>query len=66
MRRYIRLYLAFLRIGLIKEMSFRGNFLIRAGTELLWFVLLIVFYDVIYSKTDSIGGWSKPKPCYSL
>jgi len=56
---YARLYRAFLRIGLMQEMSFRGNFLIRVGTELLWFVLLCVFYQVIYSKTNSIEGWSK-------
>ena len=59
MGRYIRLYCAFIRIGLIKEMSFRTNFLIRVVTELLWFVLLCVFFGVIYSKTDSIAGWSK-------
>jgi ABC-2 type transport system permease protein len=59
MSRYLRLYREFLRIGLSQEMSFRGNFLIRAGTELLWFVLLVVFYQVIYSKTNSVATWSK-------
>ncbi len=59
MTRYARLYLAFIRAGFMQEMSFRGNFLIRVGTELLWFVLLIVFYQVIYAKTNSIAGWSK-------
>ena len=59
MARYLRLYAAFLRIGLIQEMAFRGNFLIRIGTELLWFVLLCVFYEVIYQKTNSIAGWNQ-------
>jgi ABC-2 type transport system permease protein len=57
--RYTRLYVSFLRISLMQEMAFRGNFLIRVGTELLWFVLLLVFYDVIYRKTNDIAGWSK-------
>ncbi len=57
--RYLRLYRSFLRIGLMQEMAFRGNFLIRVGTELLWFVLLCVFYEVIYSKTNAVAGWSK-------
>ena len=43
----------------MQEMSFRGNFFIRVGTELLWFVLLVAFYEVIYSKTDSVAGWTK-------
>jgi len=57
--RYLRLYAAFVRVGLMQEMAFRGNFLIRVGTELLWFVVLCVFYEVIYSKTNSIAGWTK-------
>ncbi len=57
--RYARLYASFLRIGLMQEMSFRGNFLIRVGTELLWFIVLCIFYDVIYRKTNSIAGWSR-------
>lgn len=57
--RYARLYGAFLRTGFMQELSFRGNFLIRVGTELLWFVLLLVFYDVVYRKTQSVAGWSK-------
>jgi len=57
--RYLRLYAAFMRQGLMQEMAFRGNFLIRVGTELLWFVVLLVFYDVIYRKTDTVAGWTR-------
>jgi ABC-2 type transport system permease protein len=57
--RYTRLYWAFLRTGFMQEMSFRGNFLIRIGTELLWFLVLCIFYEVIYQKTDSIAGWNQ-------
>ena len=56
---YARLYLAFVRYCLVREMAFRGNFLIRVATEALWFGLLLVFYDVVYLKTAGIGGWSK-------
>src|SRR5262245_48459798 len=59
MARYARLYWAFLRTGLMQEMACRGNFLIRVGTELLWFALLCLFYEVIYQKTNSIAGWSQ-------
>jgi ABC-2 type transport system permease protein len=53
------LYWAFVRTGFMQELAFRGNFLIRVGTELLWFALLCLFYEVIYQKTDSIAGWSQ-------
>jgi ABC-2 type transport system permease protein len=59
MQRYLRLYWAFLRLGFMQEMAFRGNFLIRVGTELLWFCVLCIFYEVIYQKTNSIAGWNQ-------
>jgi viologen exporter family transport system permease protein len=59
MARYARLYWAFVRTGLMQELAFRGNFLIRVGTELLWFALLCLFYEVIYQKTNSIAGWNQ-------
>jgi ABC-2 type transport system permease protein len=57
--RYLRLYFTFLRYGLMQEMAFRANFLVRVATELIWFVLLVVFYDVVYAKTQNIAGWTK-------
>jgi ABC-2 type transport system permease protein len=59
MSRYARLYWAFVRTGFMQELAFRGNFLIRVGTELLWFALLCLFYEVIYQKTNSIAGWNQ-------
>src|SRR5262245_33119085 len=59
MARYVRLYWAFVRTGFMQELAFRGNFLIRVGTELLWFALLCLFYEVIYQKTNSIAGWNQ-------
>ncbi len=59
LRRYGKLYLAFVRCALTRELSFRGNFLMRAAVEFLWFFLLVVFYDIIYAQTAEVGGWSQ-------
>lgn len=57
--RYLRLYGTFLRYSLMQEMAFRGNFVVKVATELIWFALLVVFYDVVYDKTRDIAGWNK-------
>jgi ABC-2 type transport system permease protein len=57
--RYLRLYLAFARFGLASEMSFRVNFLAKLSVELLWLTLIVVFYELIFQRTDSVAGWDR-------
>ena len=59
MKRYWSIYKILLRNSLIREMSFKANFLLWLVTELLWFVGQIVFVDVLFFYTDRIGTWSK-------
>jgi ABC-2 type transport system permease protein len=47
------------RNSLIREMSFRLNFLLWMLVEVLWFLGQIVFIEVVFSYVGSIGGWSK-------
>ncbi len=59
LRRYAEIYGLMLRNSLIRDMSFKANFLLWIVVELLWFLGQIVFIEVIFSFTDSLGGWSK-------
>lgn len=59
LRRYAEIYGIMLRNSLIREMSFKANFLLWIAVELLWFFGQIVFIEVIFNYTDSIGGWTK-------
>ena len=59
MRKYWNVYRILLRNSLIREMSFKGNFLLWLVTELLWFLGQIVFVDVLFAFTDRIGDWTK-------
>jgi ABC-2 type transport system permease protein len=59
--RYLRLLLAFARFGLASEMSFRVNFLVKLSVELLWLSILIVFYELIFARTDSVAGWDRSR-----
>ena len=47
------------RNSLIREMSFKLNFLLWMLVEVLWFLGQIVFIEVVFSYVRDIGGWTK-------
>src|ERR1051326_1895588 len=59
MRRYIEIYGIMLRNSLIREMSFKANFLLWMVVEVLWFLGQIVFFSIIFGSVNRIGDWSK-------
>ena len=59
MRRYIDIYAIMLRNSLIRELSFKANFLLWMIVEILWFCGQIVFFSIIFGNVDRIGDWTK-------
>ncbi len=59
LRRYFGIYLALWRNSVVREMSFKSNFLLWLVVEFLWFALQLSFIGVIYLHTDHIGDWTK-------
>jgi len=59
MRRYFEIYGIMLRNSLIREMSFKANFVLWLIVEILWFVGQIFFFGIIFGQVDRIGDWSK-------
>ena len=57
--RYWRIYVGLWKNSVIREMSFKSNFLLWIFTELLWFCLQLAFIAVLYQHTDHIGDWTK-------
>jgi ABC-2 type transport system permease protein len=58
-RRYIEIYSIMLRNSLIRELSFKANFVLWMLVEVLWFVGQIVFFGIIFGAVNRIGDWSK-------
>jgi ABC-2 type transport system permease protein len=58
-RRYIEIYSIMLRNSLIRELSFKANFLLWMVVEVLWFCGQIVFFSIIFGQVDRIGDWTK-------
>jgi ABC-2 type transport system permease protein len=59
MRRYLEIYWLMIRNSLIREMSFKANFILWMVVEFLWFVGQVIFLEVLFGHTDAIGDWTK-------
>src|SRR5438270_2971881 len=57
--RYVRLLVAFGRFALLRELAFRGNFLVKLTVEVLRLGILLVFYRTIFARTSTIADWSE-------
>src|SRR3982750_2174261 len=57
--RYATIYGALWKNSVAREMGFKSNFILWIIVELLWFALQLTFFNVIYSPTDNIAGWTR-------
>lgn len=57
--RHLRILMRFWKNSLLREMSFRGHFLLNALGEVGWVVLLLIFVKVIFRNTAHVRGWSE-------
>src|SRR5687768_14429387 len=59
---YLRVFLTFARNSLVRDMTFRVNFLIECASSVTWTMMNLGFYVLIFTHTDEIGastGWGK-------
>ncbi len=57
--RYLRLLASFGRYGLVREMTFRGNFVVKVLVEVLWLGILLIFYRTVFANTQRVADWSE-------
>ena len=62
MPNYLRVFLTFARNSLVRDMTFRTNFLIDTISSMSWVFINIGFYTLLFRYTPAIGantGWEK-------
>lgn len=57
MRRYLRLYLHFLRFSFGRAAQFRVDFFFRIGMDALWYGTYLAFFALLIRQSGSLGGW---------
>lgn len=56
---YGRVFLTFARNSLVRDMTFRGNFIIDAVTSITWMAMNLGFYLLVFRYTRQVGGWDQ-------
>jgi len=57
--RYLRLYAALARYGLLRELTFRSNFVVKIVVEIMWLGILLIFYETIFRQTSVVAEWNE-------
>lgn len=55
---YLRVFATFFRNSVIREMTFRANFLIQIVTRMFWFASQLTMFAVIFNSVPQINGWT--------
>lgn len=58
-RNYLRVFQTFARNSLVRDMTFRGNFIIDAVTSVTWMAMNLGFYLLVFQYTKQVAGWDK-------
>ena len=56
---YFSVFATFARNSLVRDMTFRANFLIECASTITWTLMDLGFYLLIYTHVSSIAGWGK-------
>ncbi len=57
----VRLAATFFRVGVMNEMQYRVNFFLQLVQSLLTVGTGLIVLAVVFSKTNELGGWSRPQ-----
>lgn len=71
MKRYVTLYLHFLRFSFSKAMEFRLDFSFRIIMDVIYYLVNILLFKILFLHTDLIAGWTEEQmmifvSCYLL
>ncbi len=56
---YPKVFLTFARNSLVRDMTFRSNFIIECVTSLSWMAMNLGYYLLIYEFTSAIADWTR-------
>ncbi len=64
--RYLRVLACFIRNGLVRELSFRMNFVITVISEVMWLGMMLIFVEIIFRHTSNVQGWNNDQYLFLL
>lgn len=65
-RYYSRVFGVTLKNNFVREFIYRSNLFAMAFADLMWVVIEAGFFEIIYSNTTNINGWTRPQTYFFL
>lgn len=59
LRKYLRLFSILLKTSLIADLEFRVNFSLRIITDIMWYLMQVLSFEVLFNYTPQIGDWDR-------
>ncbi len=56
---YFSVWKRSLKNALVRELSFRSNFIITVITRAFWFAAQVILFEIIFRNVESIADWSR-------
>lgn len=56
---YLAVFLTFVRNSLVRDMTFRTNFVLQCVSAMSWTLMNLGFYIIVFSHTNLIAEWGK-------
>ena len=60
-QRYLYLFWSLFRLSAMADLEYRINFITRIITDIFWYIAQIVVFEVIFTQTNHLAGWSLPE-----
>ncbi len=57
-KKYSRLFVAFLKASFVADLEYRANFVTRIITDIIWYAAQIITFEGLFLVTDRIGAWN--------
>lgn len=57
--RYLKLWLAFAKISLARQLEYKANFVSTFIIEICWTFVTVFTLEIIFTQTSSISGWNQ-------
>lgn len=64
--KYLDIFKTVIRNNLVSEFLYRSNFMALTIADLIYTLTELFFFDVIYSNTTIINGWTRPQTFFFL
>ncbi len=61
MKKYFRVFIEFMKLSIQRFIEYRFDFVVWSIISTAWTIFSILFYEILFSQTTSIAGWSKPE-----